>query len=126
VSRESEETYVNHGGRSPFAYDEPEEEQAEPVAQPELFTFDPMPEPEAAVEASDESTSEKPRKGRGSRKTAARKTKKAVTESLEAVSAGEVPDEAPVQVVEEAPAAPKAARKSTARSRRPRKAATTS
>ena len=125
---ESEETYFNHGGRSPFAYDEPDEEPAEPVAQPELFTFDAAPEPEAeaAVEASEASTPETPRKGRGSRKTAARKTKKAVTESPEAASSGEAPHEPPAQLVEEASPALKTARKSTTRSRRPRKAAATS
>ena len=126
VLREAEETYFNHGGRSPFAYDEPDEEQTEPAAQPELFTFDAMPEPEAAAEAGEAGTPETPRKGRGSRKTAARKTKKAVTESPGAAPSGEVPHEPPTQPVEEASVAPKTARQSTTRSRRPRKAAVTS
>ena len=126
LPHESEETYFNHGGRSPFAYDEPDEEPAEPVAQPELFTFDAAPEPEAAVEASEPNTPETPRKGRGSRKTAARKTKKAVTESPEAAPSGEVPHEPAAPPVEEASPALKTARKSTTRSRRPRKAAVTS
>jgi hypothetical protein len=131
LSDEPDEVYFNHGGRSPFAYDEPDEEQAEPVAQPELFDVEPEPAVETVEEAAVEIRAETPRKGRGSRKTAARKTKKAVTEPLEAASSGEatheVPLEAlagtPTQAAEEAPAASKTARKSTARSRRPRKAA---
>ena len=129
VPQESEDTYFNHGGRSPFAYDEPDEQQAEPAAQPGLFTFDATPEPEAAVQASEEGTPETPRKGRGSRKTAARKTKKAAPESHDAApaAASEAPrEEVPAQAAEEAPAAAKTARKSTMRSRRPRKPAATS
>jgi uncharacterized LabA/DUF88 family protein len=132
---EPEDTYFNHGGRSPFAYDEPDEQPAEPAAQPGLFTFDAAPapepesEPEAAVEGREDIAPETPRKGRGSRKTAARKTKKAAPESHDAAPAvaSEAPrEEVPAQAAEEAPAAVKTARKSTTRNRRPRKAAATS
>jgi uncharacterized LabA/DUF88 family protein len=122
----------NHGGRSPFAYEEPVEEQAEVVAEPAMFTFDPEPLPEEvpASHQQPQETQEKQetrRTGRGSRKTAAKKTRKTSTPAVEAAPVGEVPqEEAPAQVAAEEPAARKTARKSTTRSRRPRKTAATS
>jgi uncharacterized LabA/DUF88 family protein len=122
----------NHGGRSPFAYEEPVEQQAEVVAEPAMFTFDPepLPEEEPASHQQPQETQEKQetrRTGRGSRKTAAKKTRKTSTPAVEAAPVGEVPqEEAPAQVAAEEPAARKTARKSTTRSRRPRKTAATS
>lgn len=124
---EQDEVLFNHGGRSPFAYDDPEEEQAETVAQPELFDA----EPELVVRASEsgelERNQETRRKGRGSRKpAAAKKTKKAAAQPVEAASEADVPQETPAQPAAEEPAARKTARKSTTRTRRPRKTAATS
>lgn len=122
----------NHGGRSPFAYDESVEEQEEVVAERAMFTFDPEPAPEEES-TSNQETQEKQeirRTGRGSRKTAAKKTRKTATSTVEAaaeaVPASEVTQEAPAQPAAEEPAARKTARKSTTRSRRPRKTAATS
>ena len=122
------EVQRNHGGRSPFAYEEPIEEQAEVEAQPALFTFDPEPVPEAepASHQQPQETQETRRTGRGGRKPAAKKTRKAASPAVEAAPDSEVPQEAPAQPAAEEPAARKTARKSTTRSRRPRKTAATS
>jgi hypothetical protein len=121
----------NHGGRSPFAYEEPIEEQAETVAQPALFTFDPEPLPDAEPASHQQpqetqETQETRRTGRGGRKPAAKKTRKAAAPAVEAAPDSEVPQEAPAEPAAEEPAARKTARKSTTRSRRPRKTAATS
>ncbi|SDG83928.1 Uncharacterized conserved protein, LabA/DUF88 family [Paraburkholderia phenazinium] len=126
LSDEQDEIFFNHGGRSPFAYDEPEEEQAETVAQPELFASEPEPVVEAGEAGEAESNQETRRKGRGSRKPAAKKTRKAAAQPVEAASESNVPQEAPAEPAAEEPAARKTARKSTTRSRRPRKTAATS
>jgi len=125
---EEPEVQRNHGGRSPFAYDEPVEEQEQAAAEPAMFTFDPEPLPEALPASTPETpaTQETRRTGRGSRKPAAKKTKKAVAPAVEAASVNEAPQEAPAQAAAEEPAARKTARKSTTRSRRPRKTAATS
>jgi uncharacterized LabA/DUF88 family protein len=132
---EQDEVFFNHGGRSPFAYDEPEDEQAETVTQPELFAT----EPEPAVEAGDasepadldeaQSSQETRRKGRSSRKPAAKKTKKAAAKPAEAASESDVAQEVPAPAqaqAEESATARKTARKSATRSRRPRKTAVAS
>jgi uncharacterized LabA/DUF88 family protein len=122
------EVQRNHGGRSPFAYDESvdEQEQEQAMAEPAMFTFDPEPVPEPES-VSHQETQETRRTGRASRKPAAKKTRKAAAApAVEAAPASEVPQETPAQPAAEEPAARKTARKSTTRSRRPRKTATTS
>jgi hypothetical protein len=133
---------------SAFASSEPEDERDHeaPVieAQPSIFEIEEAVEetagqavvPQAAAidsEAS-EGSQETRRKGRGSRKTTARKAARktaatpaeAATEAdAEAAHAAPV-QEAPAQATPEEPVARKTARKSTTRARRPRKAAATS
>jgi uncharacterized LabA/DUF88 family protein len=133
---EQDEVFINHGRRSPFAYDEPEDGHVETVTQPELFAADPEPavEPGEASKAAElgeaPSIPETRPKGRSSsRKPAAKKTKKAAAKPVETASGSDVPQEAPVQAqapAEESAMARKTARKSTTRSRRPRKTAVAS
>jgi uncharacterized LabA/DUF88 family protein len=130
VLAEEPETHRNHGGRSPFAYEEPveEHEPEQAVVERAMFTFDPEPvaEEESAGNQVTQEKQETRRSGRGSRKPAAKKTKKAATPAAEAAAVSEVAQEAPAQPAGEEPAASKTARKSTTRSRRPRKTAATS
>lgn len=139
----------NYGGRSPFADDDPIEEQEhaqeEAVTEHAMFTFEPAPVSEAQAKAqaeSDAKTEAEPaehqeaqepqesrRTGRGNRKPAARKTRKAAAPAAPTAeaAAAEAPQEPAAQPAAEAPAARKTARKSTTRSRRtPRKTAATS
>jgi uncharacterized LabA/DUF88 family protein len=125
----------NYGGRSPFAYEEPVEEQVGDLEQeapePAMFTFGPEPVAEVDIEPASnqpiQETAEKRRTGRGGRKPAAKKTRKAAAPAVEAAPASEAPQEAPAQpAAADKPAARKTARKSATRSRRPKKTTATS
>ncbi|MFL9857030.1 NYN domain-containing protein [Paraburkholderia madseniana] len=96
--------------------------------EPEAFAAEPVA---VAEEEAQETSGTQPerRKERAPRKTAAKKTKKATLRKIDEVPEIAAPAEAPVASVaeEKAPvAAKKAARKTTPRSRRPRKTAATS
>ncbi len=139
-----ERSAAGHGGQQQAHAEELHEQHepapasSEPVFEPwdmtppEAEGFAPEPVVSAALEAEPETTSAKPpkrRQERAPRKTAAKKTRKAVQLTLDDVPEIAAPAEAPASAVKEdgAPvAAKKAARKTAPRSRRPRKAAATS
>jgi uncharacterized LabA/DUF88 family protein len=117
----------HHRDTQAFMSNEPMDEQE--VDEPPVFAAEPetvAPETVVEAEASD-GNQETGRKGRGSRKPAAKKAKKAVKQAAAAApESALIQQEAAAQPAPEEPAARKTARKSATRSRHPRKTAATS
>ncbi|RDK04507.1 NYN domain-containing protein [Paraburkholderia lacunae] len=104
------------------------EQQKHAWIEPEAFATEPVLVAEEEGREEAHGSPAKRRKERAPRKTAAKKTKKAATRTIDEIAEIAAPSEAPAQPAQEAApvAAKKAARKSAARSRRPRKTAAAS